>query len=123
DNVTDHSKVDDPLRKPNAEDLERSVLLPAPRLFPTRRSSDLGQRRVHDGVPDGAGHRFMTRGRCKVEQDDLTRALKAAEAAGVPVKIEIDDGKMTVIMDKTATADGERNEWDEEYVPDQTKVR
>jgi len=65
----------------------------------------------------------MTRGRCKVKQGDLTRALKAAEAAGVPVKIEIKDGKMTVIMDKTATVAGERNEWDEEYGPDQTKVR
>ena len=42
----------------------------------------------------------MTRGRCKVNQGDLTRALKAAEAAGVPVKIEFEDGKMTVIMDK-----------------------
>jgi hypothetical protein len=64
----------------------------------------------------------MTRGRCKVKQGDL-RALKAAEAAGMPVKIEIEDGKITVIMDKTATVDGERNEWDEEYGPDQTKVR
>ena len=65
----------------------------------------------------------MVRGRCTFRQGDLTRALKAAEAAGVRVKIEIEDGKMTVIMDKTATVDGERNEWDAEYGADQTKVR
>ena len=48
---------------------------------------------------------------------------KAAEAAGVRVKIEIEDGKMTVIMDKTAPVDNERNEWDAEYGPDQPEVR
>jgi len=65
----------------------------------------------------------MVRGRCIFKQGDLARALKAARAAGVSVKIEIEDGKMTIIMDKTATVDTERNEWDAEYGADQTKVR
>jgi phosphoribosylaminoimidazole-succinocarboxamide synthase len=66
----------------------------------------------------------MVRGRCTFRQGDLTRALRAAKAAGVPVKIEFQDGKMTVTsMDKAGTVDSERNEWDAEYGPDQAKVR
>jgi hypothetical protein len=66
----------------------------------------------------------MARRPCSYKQTDLTRALRAAKAAGVSVKIEIEDGKMTVTsMDKAATVDSERNEWDEEHGPDQTKVR
>jgi hypothetical protein len=66
----------------------------------------------------------MARRPCSYKQTDLTRALRAAKAAGVPVKIEFQDGKMTVTsMDKAGTVDRERNEWDAEYGPDQTKVR
>jgi hypothetical protein len=55
----------------------------------------------------------MVRGPYHFRQRDLTAALKAAKAAGVPVKIEIDrDGKLTVTpVDRTATAGGD-NEWD-----------
>jgi hypothetical protein len=65
----------------------------------------------------------MVRGRCTFKQGDLARALKAVQAAAVSAKIEIEDGKMTIIVDKTATVDSEKNEWDAEYGPDQTKVR
>jgi hypothetical protein len=66
----------------------------------------------------------MVRRPCMFKQTDLARALKAATKAGVPVKIEIVDGKMTVIPENCVARDrDERNEWDEEYGPDQTETR
>jgi hypothetical protein len=67
----------------------------------------------------------MTRRPCTFRQTDLTRALRAAQAAGVPVRIEIEDGKITVVMDSSSTGESEKNlnEWDAEYGPDQTKTR
>ena len=39
----------------------------------------------------------MSRGRQRVQQSDLTKALKAAVAAGVPAKIEVQkDGRIIV---------------------------
>src|SRR5882724_3666980 len=38
----------------------------------------------------------MSTGRWKFRPTDLTRALKAAKAAGVPVRIEIESDKMVV---------------------------
>jgi hypothetical protein len=59
----------------------------------------------------------MTRRPCTFRESDLKRALRAAQAAGVSVKIEIEaDGKMTVTMDSNKRAFGRaanENEWDE----------
>jgi len=56
---------------------------------------------------------------CHFRQRDLTAALKAAKAAGVPVKVEIEDGKMTVVTDgKSAATEGKKNEWDEVFDDD-----
>jgi hypothetical protein len=48
----------------------------------------------------------MADGRCTVSKATLPRTLKAA--AGVRVKIEIEDGKMTVIMDRNSMTESER---------------
>jgi hypothetical protein len=53
----------------------------------------------------------MVRGPTKFTLRDLTRTLKAAKTADVPVKIEIKDGRMTVIpaiTDKNSTTESER---------------
>jgi hypothetical protein len=59
----------------------------------------------------------MARGRCTFRQNDLTRAVKAVRAAGVPVaKVEVDrDGKIIVVAGQPGqtAAKAERNEWDE----------
>jgi hypothetical protein len=39
----------------------------------------------------------MGRRACTFKQTDLTRALKAARAAGVKMKVEITAGKMTLV--------------------------
>jgi hypothetical protein len=56
----------------------------------------------------------MVRRPCRFTETDLKRALKAAKAAGVPVKIDIENGKMTVtIIDKPATIEmNSSNAWD-----------
>jgi hypothetical protein len=65
----------------------------------------------------------MVRGPCTFRERDVTRAIRAVEAAGKKVR------KVWIIVieiaqdDDAATVDSERNEWDEEYGPDQTKVR
>jgi hypothetical protein len=48
---------------------------------------------------------------CTFKQGDLTRALKAAQAAGVQVKIEIErDGKMIVTtIGNSVTVDSDQN--------------
>jgi hypothetical protein len=60
----------------------------------------------------------VTRRPCTFREADLKRALRAAQAAGVAVRIEIEDGRMTVTMDESKRA-GSRaaneNEWDEVF--------
>jgi len=71
----------------------------------------------------------MVRGPCTFRERDVTRAIRAVEAAGKKVrKVELDkDRKVVVIViaqeDDDAPVDSERNEWDAEYGADQTKVR
>ena len=57
----------------------------------------------------------MARGRLGFKQTDLTRALRAASAAGQPVqRFEIDrEGKIVVIFGKPEQREGlGENEWD-----------
>jgi hypothetical protein len=70
----------------------------------------------------------MTRRPCTFKQTDLERALKAAAAVGVRVKVEIEKDKMTVVtIGKMTTlekdAGTEQNEWDEEYGANQIEIR
>lgn len=58
----------------------------------------------------------MARGNCRFRQTDVTRAVKAAEKAGLGVqRIEINDGKIILVTD--ASSDGReqgdgKNPWD-----------
>lgn len=57
----------------------------------------------------------MSRGPCTFRQQDVTRAIKAAKAAGVEVaQVEIDKNGKIVIRTPTAVVEpvGEPNEWD-----------
>lgn len=59
----------------------------------------------------------MSRGPSTFRQVDLARCLKAAKAAGVAVRIEIERGKITVIpsrepVESETSAVAELNEWD-----------
>jgi hypothetical protein len=56
----------------------------------------------------------MARGRLAFRQTDLTRALRAASAAGQPVKrFEIDrEGKIVVFLGTPEGQNMEGNEWD-----------
>lgn len=65
----------------------------------------------------------MTRAACTFRERDVTRAIRAVEAAGKKIrKVEIDkDGKVVIVI--AQDDDSERNEWDAEYGADQTKVR
>ena len=64
----------------------------------------------------------MVRGPCTFRPGDVTRAIREVEAAGKKIT------KVSIVIeiaqdDDAATIDGESNEWDAEYGPDQTKVR
>jgi hypothetical protein len=63
----------------------------------------------------------MVRGRCAFRQTDITRVLRAAKDARVPIKIEIEPDRMTVttISDNSGAprVSGE-NEWDEVFKDD-----
>jgi hypothetical protein len=69
----------------------------------------------------------MARAPCTFRQGDVTRAIRAVEAAGQKIrKVEVDkDGKVVIVIldDDDAAIDSETNEWDTEYGADQTKVR
>jgi hypothetical protein len=56
----------------------------------------------------------MTRGACTFRSNDVKRAVKAAQAAGVTVtRIEVEpSGKLTIVVDKPGEA-CRTNEWDE----------
>jgi hypothetical protein len=58
----------------------------------------------------------MARGPCTFKQRDVTRALRAAVAAGVQVsRFEIDkDGRIIVVTENGSTDDNDvlSNEWD-----------
>jgi hypothetical protein len=59
----------------------------------------------------------MARRKCLFTESDLKRALHAAQAVGVPVKIAIEDGRMTITMIEPAQCKhpGNKNEWDEVF--------
>ena len=65
----------------------------------------------------------MVRGPCTFRPGDVTRAIREVEAAGKKIR------KVSMIVieiaqdDDAATIDGESNEWDAEYGPDQPEVR
>lgn len=69
----------------------------------------------------------MARARCTFRQRDVTAALKAAVAAGVPVRsVKISaEGSIEVVIDRSGAQDStERNEWDEELnCNDQAQIR
>jgi hypothetical protein len=54
----------------------------------------------------------MTRGPCTFRQRDITRALRAAKAAGVHVDIEIDSYSGDIVRDELTAGDQSQNEWD-----------
>jgi hypothetical protein len=65
----------------------------------------------------------MTRRPASVRQNEITRAIKAAKAAGEEVsKVEIDkDGKITVTIGKgtivTSSPDTDSLDWDDAILP------
>jgi hypothetical protein len=70
----------------------------------------------------------MVRAPCTFRRGDVTRAIRAVEAAGQKIrKVEVDkDGKVVIVIaqdDASAMVDSKRNEWDAEYGPDQTEIR
>jgi hypothetical protein len=70
----------------------------------------------------------MSHGPSTFRQRDLMRALRAAVAAGIPVKrVDIENGKIAVVMgepDEPNAGNVEKNEWDEVFdVATKTKIR
>jgi len=67
----------------------------------------------------------MSRGHSKFRQTDVTRALRATVAAGIPVKRE--NGRIAVVIgepDERNAGNVEKNEWDEVFdVAPKTTVR
>jgi hypothetical protein len=63
------------------------------------------------------------RGKNAFRQSDVTRLLRAAKAAGVKIRIEIEPGKLIAVpMD--SDGDEGQNEWDKDLDgADQTKIR
>ena len=64
----------------------------------------------------------MTRAPCTFRQTDVTRAIRAVEAAGKKIR------KVSIVIeiaqdDDAATVDREKNEWDEDYGTNQAEVR
>jgi hypothetical protein len=64
----------------------------------------------------------VARGRCAFKESDVTRLLKAAKKAGVEfVRVEIEDGKISVVAGKPNDEAVMQNPWDEIYAPDQKR--
>jgi hypothetical protein len=56
----------------------------------------------------------MARRRCTVTKRDVAALLKAARDAGLPVaRIEVQDGKLTLVIGEAAKAET-ANEWDDD---------
>jgi hypothetical protein len=57
----------------------------------------------------------MARGKLAFKQSDLTRAIRAALAAGLEIaRIEIErDGRIVIVPGTSTPAQPEYNEWDE----------
>ena len=67
----------------------------------------------------------MSTGNHRFRQSEITRAVKALEAAGHEIcGVEITaDGKIKVLVGKPGEQGQEKNVWDEVYGKPQTKVR
>jgi len=71
----------------------------------------------------------MARAPCTFRQTDVTRAIRAVEAAGKrpkKVKVDLKSGNIDIEIAQdgdAAKGESERNEWDAEYGPDQPEVR
>jgi len=70
----------------------------------------------------------MSRGPWTFRPRELTRALRATVAAGIPVKrVEIENGKIAVMVgepDESNVGTVEKNEWDELFdVATKTAIR
>jgi hypothetical protein len=64
------------------------------------------------------------RGKNAFRQADVTRLLRAAKAAGIRIRVEIEPGKLIAVPLDDGTKFGDRNEWDEDLDgPDQAKIR
>ena len=54
----------------------------------------------------------------------MTRLLRAAKAAGIKVRVEIEPGKLIAVPMDSDSGDEAQNEWDEDLDgADQTKLR
>jgi len=67
----------------------------------------------------------MARAKLKFRQTDLTRALKAARAAGVEIaRIEMDEhGRPVLVIGMPESQAAEPNEWDEVYAEKPAEIR
>jgi hypothetical protein len=68
----------------------------------------------------------LGKGLCTFKEVDVTRALKAAKKADVPVKVEIDleRKRMTITPIEACEVNDDRNEWDDDLNgAAQTEVR
>jgi hypothetical protein len=61
----------------------------------------------------------MSRRAAAFRQSDVSRALKAAKAAGVEARVEIDRRGVISIIPQAAKAPAKGNEWDEVLDPRQ----
>jgi hypothetical protein len=69
--------------------------------------------RADRGAVAGGGK--MGQRACSFKETDLKRALRAAHAAGVRVRVDIEHGKMSVTMvDADAETSSAPNPWDED---------
>jgi hypothetical protein len=66
----------------------------------------------------------MGRGKSTFRQSDVTRLLRAARAAGVKVRVEIEPGKLIAVTVDDDSGNEGQNEWDEDLDgADQTEIR
>jgi hypothetical protein len=68
----------------------------------------------------------MSRRPCTFRQRDITAAIRAAAAAGAPVRsVKITaEGSIELVIDRSHAQEFDRNEWDDEFDGgDQAKIR